>query len=447
MLKSLNILLLFFNVSAAFAVDLSVLTENERIDLSPSEFCYKSVKNKDFKYSNKDIEKETKLCNLQFENIGLCPKITSTSAGIKLFDNSLKLSVNEFNDRFCVTIKPTDSKKEVDLKSYGKFKYTMDLTYAPSSLAYYHLSRALDAGRVPVSVLKTIDTKLHKNIAENAIKNLNNLGVPSSKMIYQSWININARYKSSDSKLRRGFVDDKTGLAVGVIVEKVKNDLNYSELDTFPDFNNLDKTPIYKKAFSSSSLQNQLGTQFKTINAAKTATEVKDISDMVIMDTLLEQVDRYGNMSASLVWKYIENNQLVSIKADYGNDDKILESQKIEMKSKNAVLIKELMLIDNDAGIIFNGEFKKKDYVTQLKHMSPITYARLLKLYKNKESFESLLTKSLMVSSTAAQNVENNLINVMQTLIKNCKAGTLILDADIEFLTGLTEKPVQQNCE
>lgn len=447
MKKSLLIVLsVFSNVS--FAVDLKQLDQVVKTELSPTQTCYSTSHQNTSDYSDKDLEKEKKLCALNLENLGLCPKLTSSSAGIKVFDNSLNLSLNDFNQRFCISKKPADSKNEIELKSYGKFKHTMDLTYAQSNLTYYHMSRSLDAGRVPVSVLKTFGSKIHQQIAENAILNMKTLAMPTSQLIYQSWINLQARYKSTDSKLRRGFVDEQRDVAVGVIVEKVEGDFVYSELDQFPDLNNLDQTPIYKTVFSAQNISDILGkNKFKNLKAAQTAVQMKDVSDLIVMDTILNQSDRFGNIANQQVWYYAENNELKKKKADYDEKDKVLESQKSEMKLKNAILVKEMMLIDNDAGLIFESEFSKKKYVENMTHISPRTYSKLLNLYKNKDQFEQLMVHSLLVNPQAAQKTEDNLIRVMNILIERCKSQKLKLDIDRDYLIGLKAAPEQALCE
>ncbi len=447
MKKSLLIVLSVFS-NLSLAVDLKQIDQAIRTDLSPTQSCYSTSHQNISDYSDKDLEKEKKLCALNLETMGLCPKLTSSSAGIKVFDNSLNLSLNDFNQRFCISKKPADSKNEVDLKSYGKFKHTMDLTYAQSNLTYYHMSRTLDAGRVPVSILKTFDSKIHQQIAENAISDMKTLTMPTSKLIYQSWINLQARYKSTDSKLRRGFVDEDRGVAVGVIVEKTKGDFIYSELDNFPDLNNLNQTPEYKNVFSVQNIFDILGKdKFKNLKATQTAVQMKDLSDLIVMDTILNQSDRFGNIAYQQAWYYTENNELKKNKADYDENDKILESQKAEMKLKNAVLVKEMMLIDNDAGLIFESEFAKKKYVENLTHISPRTYSKLLNLYKNKDQFEQLMVHSLLVNPQAAQKTEDNLVRVMTILIERCKSQKLKLDIDRDYLIGLKVVPEQVLCE
>lgn len=434
--------------STSFGLDLSQIDKASVSELSGTQRCYTAERLNIANYSTKDLETENKLCAVQLESAGLCPKLTSTSAGIKVFDNSLNLNLSDFNQRFCVSQKPVDSQNQIKLKSLGKFKHTMDLTYSQSNLTYYHLSRVLDAGRVPVSVLKTLSAKTHQELTENAVSNLIALNVPTTKIISQSWRNLSARYKASDAKQRRGFIDDKSGVAAGVMVDNIKDDFIYAELDHFPDLNNLDATPLYKKVFSTSAISEIVGVdRFQKISAAQTAVEMKDISDMIVMDTILNQVDRYGNMAKKNVWYFVENNKLNKVNAEYDPNNKVLETQKIEMKVKNAVLVKEMYLIDNDAGLIFESEFGKKNYVSSLTHISPQTYTKLLSLYKNREAFEQLMVRSLLVGPQTADKIENNLIRVTEKLIQRCKSGDLKLDIDRDYVIGLKTTSDKVSCE
>lgn len=448
MLKIAIATTLFGQTTTSFGLDLSQIDQATSVELSASQRCYTAERLNAADYSAKDLETETQLCAIQLESAGLCPKLTSTSAGIKVFDNSLNLNLSDFNQRFCVSQKPIDKQNQIKLKSLGKFKHTMDLTYSQSNLTYYHLSRILDAGRVPVSVLKTLSSKTHQELTENAVSNLTALNVPTTKIISQSWRNLLARYKATDSKQRRGFIDEKSGVATGVMVDNIKDDFIYAELDKFPDLNNLDATPLYKKVFSTSALSDIVGAdRFQKITAAQTAVEMKDLSDMIVMDTILNQVDRYGNMAKKNFWYFVENNKLNKVSANYDTNNKVLETQKTEMKAKNAVLVKELYLIDNDAGLIFESEFGKKNYVSNLTHLSPRTYTKLLALYKNREAFEQLMVRSLLVGPQTALKIENNLIRVTEKLIERCKSGDLKLDIDRDYIIGLKTTLDKVSCE
>ena len=117
------------------------------------------------------------------------------------------------------------------------------------------------------------------------------------------------------------------------------------------------------------------------------------------------------------------------------------------MKSKNAVLVKEMVLIDNDAGLIFESEFNKKKYVENLTHISPRTYSNLLKLLKTKDQFEQLMVRTLLVSPQTAQKIKDNLVRMMTVLIGRFKSQTLKLDIDRDYLIGLKQLPETVQCE
>ena len=78
--------------TTSFGLDLSQIDRVSVSESSPSQRCYTAERMNLADYSTKDLETETKLCAIQLESAGLCPKLTSTSAGIKVFDNSLNKS-------------------------------------------------------------------------------------------------------------------------------------------------------------------------------------------------------------------------------------------------------------------------------------------------------------------------------------------------------------------
>src|SRR5207247_9428749 len=114
--------------------------------------------------------------------------------------------------------------------------------------------------------------------------------------------------------------------------------------------------------------------------AVQQIVQVKDLSDMVLMDFIMSQADRFsGNMHSQKVYIWIENGALKH-KIKKGDPTKAAEQSKDI--PPEAVLINRIIMKDNDAVLISGKSAKSYHLLDKISNMDPKTYNRLIDLQK-----------------------------------------------------------------
>ncbi|HEY8272830.1 MAG TPA: hypothetical protein VIG33_18195, partial [Pseudobdellovibrionaceae bacterium] len=166
----------------------------------------------------------------------------------------------------------------------------------------------------------------------------------------------------------------------------------------------------------------------------------QNVADMIVMDTMLNQQDRFGNVHTTNSYIYLDSSEGVSVKLK----NKMTET---EVRSTGAVLVKNMMLKDNDCGVAKENAAKKAGLVQGLSHISPETYARLLKLQVevSQETTKSFFKDETLMTDVDYASMKQNLSEIVQTLKKACREGRLQLDLDLNG--HFANKPLNQSCE
>ena len=133
-------------------------------------------------YRKGDEKKEQELCKYDFYEpsgttnssgaVVVCPKMSSTSAGVLLYDIPDGHTKSELQSASnCVAIEADNRPQGV--KQIVKFKQTDDdrtCTSTSSILGYYHVSRALgDIAQVAPAAIRTMDFDQHDKIVKEAL--------------------------------------------------------------------------------------------------------------------------------------------------------------------------------------------------------------------------------------------------------------------------------------
>ena len=137
-------------------------------------------------------------------------------------------------------------------------------------------------------------------------------------------------------------------------------------------------TPLFRTIASA----NPISVPNTLEGAAKQLIALKDTSDMVLIDTLLNQQDRFGNEAKRSKWVWVEDGKLRFAKADDVSPD--------DAAQKGAVLVDTLLLKDNDCGVskrnwLANPKTRLKTTYPQgvlpaVRHISAKTYHRFMSL-------------------------------------------------------------------
>src|SRR6185312_10481683 len=107
-----------------------------------------------------DAEREAQLCSYEIsQNVAVCGKTNSTNPGLIFYELAQGQQARDVERANCK-----------DAKALAKYKLSTSCSYAPSLLAYYHVSRYLgNILQVPPSVVRTVDLTTHKDLGRRTV--------------------------------------------------------------------------------------------------------------------------------------------------------------------------------------------------------------------------------------------------------------------------------------
>ncbi|MCO5144425.1 MAG: hypothetical protein M9962_15205 [Oligoflexia bacterium] len=382
------------------------------------------------KFSKKDLKREQELCSLEVGvNIAACPKINSSNPGVDFYLPPKGMSLEELTRKDCQV---EGAKKE------AKYKLSTSCSYTPSIVAYYHLSRILgDVANVPPVVLRTMDLDRHIVLGRRALEI-----TKSGSLINQTWSGLySALVAGSGSKRKDLLFTDNFDQSYGALSRNPKGEEFYKEM--FNGGTNREETfkaknVIYRALTNPAT---KVGTEFNQKNV-QSMQQLKDAGEMIILDTILGQQDRFGNIHAEIKYFYLENKDG---KISVESNDKLDEIP--EQYRSMAVKAKELVLKDNDCGVAKEHRVKAAGLHKEISHIDPKTYKRVLELNKVADSEETkrYFTKGMLFTEADWKKVRQNLSEVAALLQDRCRAGKLKLDLNLDEHFGGLKK--DYSCE
>jgi hypothetical protein len=459
-------------VQSVLALDVNQLVGNKTVLKSPSgrdELCISANRLLPKAYNSNDDKDEAELCGFNFySNMALCPKMSSTNPGVlitKIIDGKSRSQ----------TMAMCES---AEASTKAKFKSSISCSYTPSILGYYHLSKILKAGNVPAAVLRTMDKQEHYGVALNALKMLNG---QTSNAIYSTWSTFK---KAHDNNSNNNLFDASRSFVFGALSDNPKKEYRYRELSGPYKYETRYQTFFaqapYQKIINPASVETMF-TSSDLRSKLQTILTMKDVSDVVLMDTLMNQEDRVGNIHYKMAWytKSVDpSTKEISFKREGSkaemkeviekitsmtsvNEVKKMSSWIIPEKEKSiqdagGLLVQEMLLKDNDCGVDTNTRtnmMRKNDGLERVRHMSVRTYKRFIDLYKlaQQPEFRTWLIKELQFTAADAGNIADvsgksfysNLNKANSILRANCKSGVLKLDLNVDDL--ISGKPTALN--
>jgi hypothetical protein len=170
--------------------------------------------------------------------------------------------------------------------------------------------------------------------------------------------------------------------------------------------------------------------------------QMKDVSEMIVLDTLLSQDDRIGNIHFHLYWTKLEGNRiiktllekadLVKVEAQFKGKplSRVSESALASVIDPRGVLTRVMTLKDNDCGVDVDkrsNNMRVISAIEQVRHMSKKTYEQLLKMKalvdKNDPAFLTFFRDTLLYRaadfSTSKKSFVDNLNRVISVITKN----------------------------
>ena len=386
-------------------------------------------------YGKKDVEKEKELAAIDFYNgktqdgldIVLIPKTYSTSPGINIHAVRLPTGMS----RLDYAKGRTGKSHSGDDKVIAKYKQSIPthFTYSPSIIGYYHLSRFLDTGHVEPVIVRTMDVDAHKPLAD--------LG--KAKAIGLNNRNQWTELRALDDTHSNQTLYTNDGKLCGALQANPTGEESYPHLSDLGGAGAFAASSEFSKVTNSSPLKSNCKDNNGNLDltAVQQIVQIKDLSDMVLMDFIMSQADRFsGNMHSQKIYVWIENGVLKH-KAKKSDPAKTVE-QKIPSE---AVLINRMIMKDNDAGLISGNSAKSYHLLEKVSHMDPKTYNRLLDLQTElqKPEVAQWYQTELLFTPTDFNTVKNNVDQAVGILSPR-KDKSLFLDASLNVALGIEEE-------
>jgi hypothetical protein len=394
-------------------------------------------------YSEKDVEKEKELAGIDFYNgktkdgldIVLIPKTYSTSPGLNVHAVKLPAGVSRLSYAEAHTGKSHSSDDEV----IAKYKQTIPthFTYGPSIIGYYHLSRFLDAGHVEPAIVRTMDVSAHKPLAD-----LGKAKATGSNNREQ-WTELRALDDAHNDP--RLFTKDGKQL-YGVL------QVNPSGEQSYPHLSDLAGAGAFASSseFAKLSNPNPIKLDYKDASgklnqdAVQQLVQIKDLSDMVLMDFIMSQADRFsGNIHSEKIYVWIENGVL---KHKAKKNDSAKAAEQLKQIPPDAVLINRMIMKDNDAGLVSGNSAKSYHLLEKISHMDAKTYNRLLDLQKELEKPEvaQWYQTELLFTPANFKTMKDNVGQAISILTSRQDNKTLYLDANLSAVLEGKEEEEQE---
>jgi hypothetical protein len=393
-------------------------------------------------YSKKDIEKEKELAEIDFYNgktkegldIVVIPKTYSTSPGLNIHAIKLPAGVSRLSYAESHTGKAHSS----DDRVIGKYKQSIPthFTYSPSILGYYHLSRFLDAGHVEPAIVRTIDVYAHKSLAD-----LGKAKATGSNN-RQQWTELRAL----DDAHSNPTLYTKDGKQLyGALQANPAGEESYPHLSDLGGAGAFAASAEFAKVTNSNPLKLSYKDASGKLNqaAVQQIVQIRDLSDMVLMDFIMSQADRFsGNMHSEKIYLWIENG---SLKNESKKSDPAKGAEQLKHIPPDAVVVNRMIMKDNDAGLISGNSAKTHHLLEKISHMDAKTYNRLLDLQKElqKQEVAQWFQTELLFSAADFKTVKENVDQAVGILTAR-KDKDLFLDANVNAALGATDKQEQE---
>lgn len=409
------------------------------------ESCIIPQKIKASYFSKGDEEDEATLCGMDFYKDSLvCPKQNSTNPGILIGEMIAGVSKERAEANYC----KGPNKDYVSVEA--KFKQSISCSYTPSVLAYYQFSRLLDdAGRVPVAVIRTMDKREHQKQTHKA------LSYGLSGVIKTTWSTFASEHrKGTNDKL----FDNSRQFVYGALSDNPKREERYTEVSGRGSYETRYQRFLQQKPFlnvaNPASIERIAGSSFE--KAVHTVVQMKDVSDMILLDTLFSQDDRIGNIHYKLAWYFIDEKGKVdrkTSKSKFGKSGWATPKEEQEkFGSKGGILVKEMLLKDNDCGVDVtkrSNMMRNISAIEKVRHMSGKTYSRFMAFAKQAKhpDTESWMKRELLFTDRDLKghprSFQSNLDRAVTVLKANCESGLLKLDLNVQdFVPGAQKMKV-----
>jgi len=386
-------------------------------------------------YSEKDIQKERELAGIDFYDgktkdgldIVPIPKTYSTSPGINIHAVKLPAGMSRFSYAAAHSAKRRPSGDQV----IAKYKQSIPthFTYSPSILGYYHLSRFLDTGHVQPAIVRTMDVEAHKPIAELGKEKAT--GSNNRKQ----WTELRAL----DDAHSNSMLYTKDGKQLyGALQANPGGEESYPHLSDLGGAGAFAASAEFGRVANPNPLKLNLRDASDKLNqvTVQQIVQIKDISDMIVMDFIMSQADRFsGNIHSEKLYIWLEAGVL---KKEPRKSNASKAAEQLKNMPPGAVLVNRMIMKDNDAGLISGNSAKTNHLLEKVSHADPKTYNRLLDLQKElqKPEVAEWYQQELLFTEGNFKTVKDNVDQAVGILNARKEKGLFFLDASLSVALG-----------
>ena len=424
-------------------------------------------------YSDRDQSQEKFYCELDLRKLALCPKIWSTSPGTILYEIDDPVSdgdISRFEREHCSEgyHAANKAKSEPAIFKLSINERDTSATYAPASWVYYHLSRYFQTGiQVPVAVYRSMDAEAHNRRvtrpALGIIANRHGLG-----MLKAGWSVLNSIETGESTGAAANAVLTDDGRQIFGVLLNIEGDRYGPEVNgtresgwgagqnndfqqTAPFLALRSEEPVAEAARNAIHESRRNPQMAKALPADTPVEQVvfwmQDVLEITLLDFILGQQDRIGNIDYNWRWYWIEDGALKSSDAQG-------TSPPDSIAAFNPRRLKQSALNDNDAGVRSGyADFAAKTHMLEnLRHYSPGLYQRLGRLaadFKAQGEAYRWLTESAGLSNKEAETISRRTVEAFDLLQADCENGQLSLDLEpAQFLMapGAGTKGTETSC-
>ena len=401
-------------------------------------------------YSKHDLKAEEEYCALDFARLALCPKLWSTSPGTILYE----IDGNDYAGFEKANCADGHHAREAASGHPANFKVSVNArdtsaTYAPASWVYYHLSRYFRTNvHVPVAVYRSTDAQAHhQRVVKPAlaiVANRHGLG-----MLRAGWHYMDALETgqlgggAADAALTDngrqvfGVLLDSQGDRYGAEFNGTRESgwgagQNHDFQQTAPFLALRSELSVAEAASWAIREARKNPRMAKELRADTPVEQVvfwmQDVLEITLLDFILGQQDRIGNIDYNWRWYWVEDGRFES-KPAHGKD------VPADIAAFNPLRLRQSAINDNDAGVRTGYvDFAAKTHMLEgLRHYNAGLYQRLGQLahdFEVKGPAYSWLTASAGLSSKEADTIAGRLQEAFALLHADCQGGVLKLDLD-----------------
>jgi hypothetical protein len=192
-----------------------------------------------------------------------------------------------------------------------------------------------------------------------------------------------------------------------------------------------DKNPIIALLARNADINTLVGRSFTVENVQK-MVQIRDAANLIVIDTLMNQQDRFGNIHFYETYYYLDNKD-----RNPDGSAKLKSSRDLTPEGAaqaGAVQVKEMLLKDNDCGVTKQNVANQAGLADRIAHIDPNTYRRLLQLDATADSPETkeFFVQELVFRQSDYANVRRNIKELATTLHQACSQGKLRPDLDLQ---------------